>query len=396
MIKKLLFATMAFVVAGTVMAQETTGVTEIIVEENTNKHQVVTNRFWNNCFISVAGGAQVFFGDHDNKMPFGDRIAPALDVSVGKWFTPGLGIRLMYSGLRVRGATQEGVHSKGKPISKREWDGYWLEEQQFNYYNLHGDVLFNFSNLFCGYNPERIWNCSPYVGIGWTRVTNSPHAQEVTANIGIFNSFRISKAFDINLDLRGTFVNDRFDGELGGRSGEGLVVVLAGVTYKFKQRGWDRCNKVVIIDNDAINEMRNKLNEMTALNAELEKALAAGNKVETNTIIQQIAAPSLIVFEIGKSELSMEARANLELLSEVIKKGDANAVYTVTGYADEGTGSKELNEELSKKRADAVYNYLVNDFKVSPSKLRVEYRGGVGNMFFNDPRLSRAVITRYE
>ena len=393
MIKKLMYATILLLVAGSITAQD---VTEIIVEENTDKHQVITNRFWHNCFISVAAGPQVFFGDHDNRMSFGDRIAPALDVSIGKWFTPGIGIRLMYSGLKIKGATQDGVHSNGKPIKNREWDGYWLEEQQFNYYNLHGDVLFNFSNLICGYNEKRVWNCSPYVGIGWTRVTNSPHAQEVTANICISNAFRVSKAIDINLDIRGTFVNDRFDGELGGRSGEGLLSVLVGVTYKFKKRGWDRCNKVIIIDNDAINEMRDKLNAMTALNAELERALAAGNQVETETIIQQIAAPNLIVFEIGQSKLSMEAKANLELLSEVIKQGDAKAVYSVTGYADEGTGTKELNERLSKERAETVYNCLVNEFNVSSSKLRVEYRGGVGNMFFNDPRLSRAVITRYE
>lgn len=393
--KKSLFTAAVFLAASSLFAQTTP--TEIVIEEVTNKHEVVTNKFWNNCFISVAGGAQVFFGDHNNRMSFGDRIAPAIDASIGKWFTPGLGIRLMYSGLQVRGATQNGAHSNGKPIDGKEWDGYWLTEQKFNYYNLHGDVLFNFSNLFCGYNEKRVWNCSPYVGIGWTRVSNSPSAQEVTANIGIFNAFRVSKAIDINLDIRGTFVNDRFDGELGGRDGEGLVAVLAGITYKFKQRGWNRCNKVVIIDNAAINEMREKLNAMTEANAALERALAEGKKdVEIQTIIQTVASPNLVVFPIGKSTLSNEAKANLELLAEVIKTGDKNAVYSVTGYADEGTGSKELNETLSKNRADAVYTCLVNEFGVSPSQLKVDYKGGVADMFFNDPRLSRAVITKYQ
>ena len=101
--KKSLFTAAVFLAASSLFAQTTP--TEIVIEEVTNKHEVVTNKFWNNCFISVAGGAQVFFGDHNNRMSFGDRIAPAIDASIGKWFTPGLGIRLMYSGLQVRGAT---------------------------------------------------------------------------------------------------------------------------------------------------------------------------------------------------------------------------------------------------------------------------------------------------
>ena len=52
-----------------------------------------------------------------------------------------------------------------------------------------------------------------------------------------------------------------------------------------------------------------------------------------------------------------------------------------------------MNERLSKERAEAVYDCLVNEFGVSGSQLRVDHKGGVGNMFYDDPRLSRAVIT---
>ena len=82
------------------------------------------------------------------------------------------------------------------------------------------------------------------------------------------------------------------------------------------------------------------------------------------------------------------------MLAEVIKEADPNAVYTITGYADAGTGSKKINERLSKERAQAVYDCLVKEFGVSEKQLRMEYKGGVDNMFYDDPRLSRAVITR--
>ena len=101
-----------------------------------------------------------------------------------------------------------------------------------------------------------------------------------------------------------------------------------------------------------------------------------------------------MVFQIGKSKLSNEARANLGMLAEVIKQGDASTVYTITGYADKGTGSAAINERLSKARAEAVYDCLVEEFGVNADQLEIDYKGGVDNMFYDDPRLSRAVITR--
>ena len=381
---------------------QTSADTEEVVEYSDNKYKVETNTFWHNWFISVGAGGQVYFGDHDRQCDFGDRLAPALDIAVGKWFTPGIGVRLMYSGLQQRGATkhpgdkyEDSAHGTGDPV-QGGGAPHWLEKQKFNMGNIHADVLFNFSNLFCGYNPKRVWNCSPYAGLGWAMVWESPSAKEVSANVGILNSFRLCDALDLNLDVRGMFVNDRFDGEGGGQFGEGMLSATVGLTYKFKQRGWNRSKTVVRYDNAALNEMREKLNEMSAENERLKRALAEGNKREAQTIVKKMAAANLVTVKIGKSKLSNEARANLGMLAEVIKQGDKNVVYTITGYADAGTGSKATNERLSKARAQAVYDCLVKEFGVSQSQLRIDYKGGVDNMFYDDPRLSRAVITRGE
>lgn len=381
---------------------QTSADTEELVEYSDNKYKVETNTFWHNWFISVGAGGQVYFGDHDKRAGFGDRIAPALDIAVGKWFTPGIGVRLMYSGLQQRGATkhpgdkyEDSAHGTGAPV-QGGGAPHWLEKQKFNMGNIHADVLFNFSNLFCGYNPKRVWNCSPYAGLGWAMVWESPSAKEVSANVGVLNSFRLCDALDLNLDVRGMFVNDRFDGEGGGKFGEGMLSATVGLTYKFKQRGWNRSKTVVRYNNAALNEMREKLNEMSTENERLKRALAEGNKREAQTIVKKMAAANLVTFRINKSKLSNEARANLGMLAEVIKQGDKNVVYTITGYADAGTGSKAINDRLSKERAQAVYDCLVKEFGVSQSQLRIDYKGGVDNMFYDDPRLSRAVITRGE
>ena len=392
MIKRTFIAAACLAVAGSAFAQaeQNADVTET-VEYSPDKYKVETNRFWDNWFISVGAGGQVFFGDHDKQVSFGDRIAPALDVSVGKWFTPGIGIRLMYSGLKIKGATQKGAlaHSTGEDVPGKGGDGYWLEKQKFGYYNFHVDALFNLTNLIGGYKENRFYNISAYGGLGVMHTSEEPKETDISAHFGLLNTFRLSSALDLNLDLRGTLVDDNFDGEAGGRYGEGMFTATIGLTYKFKQRGWDRSKTVTrtIYDNAEVNALREEVDR-------LRKALAQGKKEEAQTIIKQVTSANLVTFKINKSNLSNEARANLGMLAEAIKQGDPNTVYTITGHADAGTGNKKINDRLSKARAEAVYDCLVNEFGVDKSQLKVDYKGGVDNMFYDDPRLSRAVITR--
>lgn len=383
--------------AGSVCAQtEPVAQTTEVVEESTDNVEI--NSFWSNWFISAGGGAQIYFGDHDRQASFGDRLSGALDIAVGKWFSPEIGVRLMYSGLSAKGATQKGhlAHSTGVDLPGKGGNGYWLEKSKFNFFNFQIDAMFNASNIIWGYNEKRVYNLSPYVGLGVMRVSDKPAETAIAGHFGLLNSFRLTSCLDLNLDIRGTLVNDDFDGEPGGRKGEGLLTATLGLTYKFSPRGWNRGKNVIrtVYNTAEIKAMQEKLRQMSEENARLQEAIANGNKEEAQTIVKQIASSNLVVFPIGKSTLSNEARVNLGMLAEVIKKGDPNSVYTITGYADEGTGSEELNRELSKERADAVYDCLVKEFGISQSQLRIDYKGGVDNMFYNDPRLSRAVITQ--
>lgn len=380
------------------------------VETNNDKFKVETNHFWNNWFVSVGGGAQIFFGDHDKQADFGDRLAPNLDIAVGKWFTPGIGIRFMYSGLQIKGATKlEGnttgedvAHGTGKPldgIKGQMGGGYELQHSKFDMANFHADVLFNLSNLLCGYKADRFYNLSAYAGLGWARVFKSPNAKEVSANVGILNSFRINKKFDVQLDVRGMFVNERFDGEdgtgLGNNAwGEGLLSASLGLTYHLGKTGWNRSKTIIRTDETQLRLMQAKIDELTHQNELLKQELAKGNTEKAEKIVTKIAAANLVIFKINKTDLSNEARANLGILAELIKKDNSDAVYTITGYADKSTGTPSINEYLSKGRAKAVYNCLTEEFGVNPDKLRMDYKGGVENLFYNDPRVTRAVITK--
>ena len=392
-----MLAALAMAASCTAWAQETQTVqngdfTET-VEYSTDKFKVETNRFWSNWFVSAGGGVNLYFGDHDKQVKFGKRLAPAVDVAIGKWFTPGIGVRFAYSGLSVKGATQTGIHSTGEEVPGKGGYGYWLTKQKFNFFNFHLDAMFNVSNLLFGYNPNRVYSLSPYVGLGVMKTNDTPKATEIAGHFGLLNSFRLCDALDLNLDIRGTLVSDAFDGEAYGRGGEGMLSATVGLTYKFKKRGWDKAKTVVRIDNRAINALRQQLSDAEAENERLKRALAEGNREKAKEIVTKASA-NLVTFPIGKATLSNEARANLGMMAEAIKSGDKSVVYTITGYADAGTGSKRINERLSKRRAEAVFNCLVKEFGVSESQLRVDHKGGVDNMFYDDPRLSRAVITK--
>ncbi|MDD4972721.1 MAG: OmpA family protein [Bacteriovorax sp.] len=64
-----------------------------------------------------------------------------------------------------------------------------------------------------------------------------------------------------------------------------------------------------------------------------------------------------ILFDTGKADLKPEARDNLKQMAVIMKKYPEN-VLAVKGYTD-NTGSKEINEILSEKRAKAVKEQLV-------------------------------------
>ena len=365
--------------------------TTTTIVENADKYKVETNRFWSNWFVTAGGGALIFFGDHNMQMKFGDRLSPALDIGFGKWFTPGIGVRFMYSGLTIKGATQNGSHSTGKVY----YASQWLDEQKFDFMNIHGDVLFNASNLLCGYNEKRFWSVTPYVGLGWILTWETPRARNFNASIGLINSFRLSSAFDLNLDVRGTATKDEFDGERGGRKEEGLLSVTVGVTYKFPRRTWGRSTvKTITFSDEELRLMREQLKAMNDENNRLKNELVETSNKVTERVVETniLSAPYLVTFQISRYALSNEARVNIGFQAKIMKE-NKNAVYTIIGYADKGTGTKEFNQFLSKSRAEAVYNCLVNEFGVPASQLKITYEGGVDNMFYDDPRVSRAVIT---
>lgn len=417
------------------MAQETVvseDTEKVVKEEVASSRSFEVGSFRDNWFLGIGGGVNQYLGEHDRQMKFINRLAPAMDVYFGKWFTPALGFRIAYSGGETYGATNlmtGMINSTGTPVATDylknsfldanpdyKGDGtdhhalYW---QKGHVWNLHVDFMLNLMNLIGGYK-ERVYNLSPYFGIGYARsyahldLDNQFCNNRVNGLVGLLNSFRLCDALDLNVDFRGVLVPQDFEGELGTRPGggetyesEGYLTATLGLAYKFKPRGWKQSETKTVYETKTVTVLDEAaLNEALARAEGLEKELEDAKKnVKTEIqkeviteIVESLLSPEIfIVFDFNKSDLSSEAKVSLSNLAKLLNATDS-IVYNIAGYADQQTGSAEHNMKLSQERAQRVYDFLVNEHGVAPKKLSMEAKGGVDAMFYGDNRLSRAVI----
>ncbi|MDD6210788.1 MAG: OmpA family protein [Bacteroidales bacterium] len=362
------------------------------------KYAVITNGFWDNWFISAGAGAQVYLGDSDGEKSgtFGKRIAPAIDIAIGKWFTPGLGLRLTYSGLQGRGFGYKGFEEH----LTNPYENSSLYRQKWNMMNLHGDIMFNLTNMFCGYKENRVYSAIPYIGFGWLRSYQAPKTNNLSGNIGLINTFRVSKALDINLEARACITKDNFDTKIGGIRADAITGITAGITYRFKQRNFKKAScaqKVAASYENQANELdrlQQQLKQQQAYNKQLENELAKerNKKPEVKVEKEVSISPRTIFFNINQATVSNKEKINLKYLAEQIKE-NPKKTFTIEGYADSATGSAAFNKKVSEKRAQNVYDVLVKDYNVNPQQLKIEAKGGTSNMFGSNA-LNRVVIVK--
>ena len=356
----------------------------------------VTNRFWDNWFISISAGGQVYFGEFDSKEDFGRRITPTFDFSIGKWIVPTLGARIQAGGFTLRGLTNDpnniyakGVSNKGEGLYKQKW-------QQFN---IHVDGLLNLSNWIGGYRTDRFYEAIPFAGFGMIHGCQSDGTTDFMFVGGLINKFRLSDAFDFNVEIKGSLVPQKFDGQVGGSRGEGILGVSAGFTYKFNQRKFRREKKAEIISTGIspadLAAVEALLAEQTVRAEQLQDALAQERAKIRQEAVQVAkeskAAPLAIFFKINKANITTKEMINLKYYAEIIKE-NPNKKYKVTGYADKATGTPAYNQKLSEKRARNVADALIKKFGVNPNQLEVIGKGGVAGLYNGEIQLNRVVI----
>ena len=348
------------------------------------KHSVATNSFWSNWFVQVGGNWNVWYSSQEHGLdlktnPFSkDRGNFGAAVAVGKWFTPGLGLRVKAQG--IWGKTVGGNYVPGAqlPYDKNTYfNRYWI---------LNGHALFNVSNMLFGYNPNRVWNVIPFVGAGFGRtMTHNLYAMDLSG--GLLNEFRLSKRVALNVevglnrletDIDGTDVTN---GHRGWDSHDNNFYGEIGLTFNLGKSTWERTpdvDAIKALSQSQIDALNAQLNDANAENARLKDLLANQKPAENTTIKEFITTPISVFFNLDKTNIaSQKDLVNVAALAKYAKANNSNIL--VTGYADSATGKAPHNQWLSEERAKTVAHELVK-LGINRDNISTVGKGGVDEL----------------
>ena len=341
----------------------------------TLKYSVATNSFWSNWFIQVGADWNAWYSGQEHGQdlstsPFKKfRSNPGVSVAVGKWFTPGIGLRTKLSGIWGKNVTDDNNDGNGN-----------------KYWTLNEHVLFNLSNMLCGYNPNRVWNFIPFAGAGVSR-SMSYNTYAMNYSVGILNTFRVSKKVGINFELGWDRLEgdadgcDYSNGNRGWDSHDNKLYAEVGLTYNLGKASWDKTpdvDAIKALSQSQIDALNAQLNDANAENARLKKLLAEKKEEPTNSVKEFANSPVSVFFNINKYKIaSRKDLVNVKEMAKYAKENDANIL--VTGYADSATGKPAYNQKLSEKRANTVADEIVK-MGVSRDKITTEAKGGVNDL----------------
>jgi outer membrane protein OmpA-like peptidoglycan-associated protein len=351
-----------------------------MAQDQTLKYSVATNSFWSNWFVQANVGFDAFYSDQEkglgySKSPFKSfrsNVSPS--IAIGKWFTPGIGLRTKATGIWGRSVGSEDAKTNA-----------------MKFLNLQEQVMFNLSNMFCGYNPNRVWNFIPYVGVGLLRnfdANENGHA----GSIGVLNTWKLSRRLAFNFDVNFNLSDDDLEGVNLGHNkyatsistSDRYFAAEVGLTLNLgKTVGWNNVPDVDAIraayegQIDALNgELNNANGEIDRLNNLIKNHKCP--EAKTVTVKEVTAAPVSVFFNLGSAKVaSKKDLVNLQGLADAAKAN--NKTLVVTGSADSKTGSAAFNQKLSEKRAETVKAELVK-MGVAESQIEVKAVGGVNNI----------------
>ena len=354
----------------------------------TMKYSVATNSFWSNWFIQVGGDYNIWYSnqEHGRRLDNGgdfdflskQRRSFGGSVAIGKWFTPGFGLRTKLQGFNSKKIGAVGVTSQ-------------------HFWSLNEQIMFNLSNLFMGYNPERVWNISPFFGGGMAR-NMSANRYVMQLSAGINSSWRLCRNLDLYAEAGWNRMEDNFDGNemaqlsnthhgRGWEDKDNHLYAEIGLTFKLGKATWNKTpdvDAIKALSQSQIDALNSQLNDLNAENGKLRKELAEKPKttVLTKSLKEFVATPISVFFNIGKIDVALlKDLVNVRALAKYAIENNSHIL--VTGYADSSTGTPAINQRLSEQRANTIVEELVK-MGVNRSNIRTAAGGGVKMLEYPD------------
>lgn len=358
-------------------AQDRTVVVEedavVASEVSCKTHYYVDKK--NNWFIQFGAGiATPFVEGVDFKGERSRDLAVNYNFGFGKWFSPYMGWRLVFN---------------GGPL---HWEDHGMNKAK--YVGANVDFMWDMFNSLGGVNSRRVFSIVPFVGLGGTYLFDQKPAGDIIGRDGNHKNsswtlpvsgglqfrFRLCKYADFFAEARASFYGDNFNNIAYGRPVDINVTANAGFTITFGGRdyqSYNPCDYLGYINNlnGQVNDLRGALATTAAALAAAEAQLPCPEVVEAETVVVE-AAPLMatVRFSLNSSKITDNEMVNVYNISEWMKANPEQNV-AIVGYADKDTGTSAYNMGLSKRRAQAVYDTLVNKYGINPDRLSIQAEG---------------------
>ena len=345
-----------------------------------------------NWFIGIHAGMNHSLSENARFGDFMDMTKPGFAISVGKYFSPAIGARLMLSYMKQQSrANSEAL----------------IDDKNYGFHNIGGyfDGLFNFNNIFGQYKENTRFNVYGILGFGFNATGGFDDKVEAwdkpaggykvfTDNGAYFSlrgglglSYMLNDALDLNLEVTAHGADDAYNGTRYDRKYDTYVAAMLGLTYHFKDHYGDRRFRYTTLsDNDWLDELNARINAERGKVRTPEKIVKVQREMFHSELLN-----TTVSFKIDRSSITELQMKNVAQVAKYIQEHpDVNIV--ITGYADVKTAYPEYNLKLSKRRAESVYDALVKNFNVDPSRLRIDYKGDTVQPFQMKNEWNRVVI----
>ena len=322
--------------------------------------------FKKHAFLDLQGGAQYTLGE----AKFSDLISPNVQLGIGYQFSPVFGMRLQANGWQSKGG----------------WNGYkatkdgtpYTADYKFKYVAPGLDFMFNLSNLFCGWNPNRVFNVAAFVGGGANFAWGNDEVNELAATMkntsaynleylwdgtkvrpfgraGIDLEFKVSKSVSIMLEGNANITSDKYNSKKAGNA-DWYFNALAGLRINLGKSHTKA---------EPVKEAPVPVQEYVKPEPKPQP------KVEEKKV-EEIRRDVFFVINSNKIASNEESK-----IKEVVDFLNANpdAKVVVTGYADAGTGNDRINDAISAKRAAAVVKALKEKYGIEESRITEDSKG---------------------
>lgn len=322
----------------------------------------------------------------ENYLPDGTEkhhITAAYNLGFGRWMTPYLGWRI--SGLYGAIHWDNNVYSKAK------------------YVNANFDLMWDMLNSVAGVNSNRVFSIVPFVGLGgtytWdfndqapairTSYGDKPNQWTLPVSAGLQMRFRLCSYADFFIEGRAQFYGDNFNNYAYGEPVDVNITAIGGFSINFGGRNYKAYNPCgdlgyIASLNDQVNNLRASLAVCSAALADAEAQLPCPEVKPAPAVVSSAPAKDAILlstvrFSRNSAVITDTEMVNVYNVAEWLMENPKQNIV-IKGYADEQTGTSDYNMNLSRQRAQNVYDALV-DYGVNASRLSIQAEGSNSQLY---------------